>query len=144
MQKYHRYFLVPPVSPFLLFLRPNVPFLFHFLFCITLIIYYLSQNDPVAAAAASEWLRRLDWGTQEESLGLSRTKTGQPQACVRVRGEITHLSFGHHVLVGLQVESEGLPHLSDAVVQNVHLHHVLLVPCFEINFCTHAHKESRV
>lgn len=116
---------------------------FHFLFCITLIIYYLSQNDSVATAA-TKWPCCLDWGTLEESSDLSRIKTGRLKGCVWVRGEITHLSFGHHVLVRLQVESKGLPHLSDAVVQNIHLHHVLLVPFFELKFCTHGHKESRV
>lgn len=43
------------------------------------------------------------------------------------------LSFCHHVFIRLQVESKGFPHLSDSIEQHFHLHHVLLIPLFELN-----------
>lgn len=51
---------------------------FHFLFCITLIIHYLSQDD----GTATKWPRRLDCGALEESSDLSRIKTGQMKGFV--------------------------------------------------------------
>lgn len=43
------------------------------------------------------------------------------------------LSFSHHVFIRLQVESKGFSHLSYAIEQHLHVHHMLLVPLFELN-----------
>lgn len=61
-----------------------------------------------------------------------------------MRRDIPDLGFSHHIFIRLQVEGKGLPHLSDSVEQHLHLHHVLLVPLSELNFCTHGHKKSCV
>lgn len=54
---------------------------------------------------------------------------------------ISDLSFSHHVLIGLQVESEGFPHLSDSIKQHLHLHHMFLIALFELDVWTHTHKD---
>lgn len=46
-----------------------------------------------------------------------------------------HLCLCHHVLIRLQVHSERLPHFSHTIIQDLHLHIVLLVTLFEHNFC---------
>lgn len=45
----------------------------------------------------------------------------------------THLRFRHHVFIRLQVEGKGLPHLSEAVEEHLHLHHVRFIPLSELN-----------
>lgn len=64
-------------------------------------------------------------------------------SCVIVRHEgISDLSFSHHVFIRLQVESEGFPHFSNSIKEDLHLHHMLLIPLFEFNVWTHTHKET--
>lgn len=45
----------------------------------------------------------------------------------------SHLYFCHHVVVGLHMDGEGLPHFPLAVIQDLDLHRVLLVARFELN-----------
>lgn len=44
-----------------------------------------------------------------------------------------HLYFSHHVVIRLQVQGEGLSHLSLTVVQDVDLHPVFLLTLLELN-----------
>lgn len=56
---------------------------------------------------------------------------------------IPDLSLGHHVFIRLQVEGKGFPHLSDTVEEHLHLHHMLLIPLFELNVWTHKHTRGK-
>jgi len=57
-------------------------------------------------------------------------------------GTHSDLSFSHHVFIGLQVEREGFPHLSDAIKEHLHLHHVFLIALFELNVWPHTHTHT--
>lgn len=46
---------------------------------------------------------------------------------------LCHLYFSHHVVIWLHVYSEGLSHLSLAIIQDLNLHKVLLLTLLEFN-----------
>ena len=56
-----------------------------------------------------------------------------PLVCICLRGPLCHLYLSHHVVVGLHVHGEGLPHLSLAVVQDLNLHKVFLLTLLELD-----------
>lgn len=46
---------------------------------------------------------------------------------------VCHLNFSHHVVIRLHVYSEGLSHLSLAVIEDLNLHKVFLLALLELN-----------
>lgn len=53
----------------------------------------------------------------------------------------SNLCLGHHVFIGLQVDSEGLADFPLSVIQNLDLHHMLRLALFELHIYAH-HKQS--
>lgn len=45
----------------------------------------------------------------------------------------SHLYFSHHIVIRLQVHSEGLSHLSLSIIENLNLHKVFLLTLLELN-----------
>lgn len=65
---------------------------------------------------------------------LPPTSNGVLRGQVTAKLQSSHLGLRHHVLIRLQVDRERLPHFSDAVIQNLHLHKVLRVALLEDDF----------